>query len=68
MKTLERDIRGTDRAISTMPLLEARALEKGLRELAPHQRRFIHDTLAQARIELRISPRYVMLLEHYFEK
>jgi hypothetical protein len=68
VETLEQEIVETELAISGLPPARVRTLEKSLRALTPGQRFFVSETLTQARTDKSLSPRYLLFLEHFFEK
>ena len=68
MHTIEQEILNTEQMIAGLPAAEVRALEKSLRNLTPSQRACVTDTLRRVQGGSTLSPRYLQLLEHFFDK
>ena len=68
MQNIEQEILNTEQMIAGLPASEVRALEKSLRNLTPGQRACVSDTLHKLQCDSSLSPRYLQLLEHFFDR
>ncbi|MGQ9651506.1 MAG: hypothetical protein ACUVXJ_15475 [Phycisphaerae bacterium] len=68
MDTFEQEIMNTERIIAGLPEAQAWALERSMRTLTPAQRAYVTKSLRSLETNNTVSPRYLQLLEHFFDK
>ena len=68
MQNIEQEILSTEQMIARLPAFEVRALEKTLKNLTPSQRTCVTDTLRRLADDNTLAPRYLQLLEHFFDR
>jgi len=66
--TLEQEIMNTERIIAGLPEVQAWALDRSLRTLTPAQKAYVTESLRSLEADDTVSPRYLQLLEHFFDK
>ncbi len=66
--TLEQEILNTEQLIAGLPATQVRDLERSLRNLSPAQRAYIGAALHRLDDDKAVPPRYLQLLEHFFER
>ena len=68
VQNIEQEILNTEQMIAGLPASEVRALEKSLRNLTPSQRACVTDTLRRLQDGNALAPRYLQLLEYFFDR
>jgi hypothetical protein len=68
VETLEQDILNTEQVIARLPSAQIRNLDRSLRNLSPAQRAYVANSLRSLQDDKTMSPRYLQLLEYFFEK
>ena len=68
METLEQQILDTEQVIAGLPATQVHSLEKSLRNLSPAQRAYIGAALRRLEDDKALPPRYLLLLEHFFDR
>jgi len=66
--TLEQEILNVEQAIAGLPAAQVWALERSLRNLSPAQRAYVAGSLRNLEANKTVSPRYLQLLEHFFDR